>query len=837
MIHWPKRRGQQEPKQVWQVLHRLKQTMPDSWLPQVACLTTPFAATTALQRSGLSPAMNEFITAYEPQAAKQGIFVHQQQVLQASLQHPQHILLTSSTGSGKSLCFWAWIVHKLAQDPQATALVCFPTQALLWGQSMRLQEISQHCVISRQGLAYSGQFVIAGQIVPWTVWKGSGNSDQAMALHENSYNFKQARLRIATIDKVHYSLLRGDVHFAARLSCMVLDEAHQYQGVFGAQTAYLLKRLSAFKIALGKLPPQVFLASATLPQAREFAAKLLSVNPDEIIQQTDAIQTRVELVDWAEAEDLLAHPPQSALLRAALFYDKQPARSALTHLLGDSRFGRCNVVYFSPSKHASRLLKQSLLGRGSKPHVVIYDADLPLPERRALEQEFRSIPQAPIVLLATTALELGVDIEGLDVCFIPDIPASCAGFLQCIGRVGRRQGQPGLIVVNLSTSLRDEQYRRNLADLFRLPEEQKFFLPLQLEWVNLKSLAALAAEFQQARTKIPRLSVAACQQAIRFVYGECPSTNDVRRRLTGVCGMIDFTQNYWQYAGFRGGKGQDKVPLIDQVTDQTIALLDRTAVLRDAHMGANYLDHNNRNWKVSAYGNKVEAALRFQNNCGINADQIQRIYVEPAATGIITRGICRNEAKLISALDTRCQVPRNLVYGQWRVRQQVAAYRQVRTAKRQVTIEKIPPNEVLIKEIVTLGWVWRLPVVLTNQAELCLREMTGFFQLLFTELVVQTAGVASQDLLVDFSARRSELQVMDAEQGGNGIAAYLLQAGTAQALRNCHQVLIDYQKFRNSKSNLVAQTVAQINNLDQAIAIMQELCRHWAFNLQRATVN
>jgi len=152
--------------------------------------------------------------------------------------------LTSSTGSGKSLCFWAWIVHKLVHDPQATALVCFPTQALLWGQSVRLQEISRSCVISSQGLAYSGQLVITGQPVDWTVWKGSG-SDQGMTLHEQGTAFQQARLRIATIDKVHYSLLRGAPRFAARLCCLVLDEAHQYQGLFGAQVAYLLKRLAA----------------------------------------------------------------------------------------------------------------------------------------------------------------------------------------------------------------------------------------------------------------------------------------------------------------------------------------------------------------------------------------------------------------------------------------------------------------------------------------------------------------------------------------------------------------------------------------------------------------
>jgi superfamily II DNA/RNA helicase len=828
MFEWKKRLGQQDPQPVCLVLHRLKQTMPDRWLPQIVCLTTPFAATMALHQCGLPQAMIEFITAYEPRAAQQGIFVHQQQVLQTSLQHSKHILLTSSTGSGKSLCFWAWIAHKLVQNPQATALVCFPTQALLWGQSVRLQEISRDCVISSHGLAYSGQFAVAGQTIAWTVWKGSGSSDQAMAAHEQSRAFKQARLRIATIDKVHYSLLRCDAEFVARLSCIVLDEAHQYQGLFGAQAAYLLKRLSVFKTALGKPSPQVFLASATLPQAKEFAAKLLSVSPGEIVHHRDAIQTLVELVDWAEAEEKLTHPPQSGLLRVALFYDKQPTRPPVASLLGAGSLGRCRVVYFSPSKRSSRLLKQNLISRGRGPHVIIYDADLPLAERRALEKKFRLLPNSPITLLATNALELGVDIGGLDVCFIPEVPTSPADLLQRMGRVGRRQGRPGLIVVNLSTSLRDEQYRRNLAGLFRLPKDQEVFLPVQLEWVKLKSIAALDQEFRQAQTKFPSLSTVACRQAVEFAYGECPAASEIKRRLTDICGTIDFTRAYWQYAGFRGGgNGQDKVPLIDQATKQILALLDRTAVLRDAPMGANYLDHNNNNWKVVSYGSKLDGVLDQQRKCGIDVNQIQRIYVKAAAAGVVTRGICRNVAKLTSTIVICCRIPKNLVYGQWRVRQTVATYRKVQTVERQVTIEKIPSSEILFKDVVTLGWVWQLPLELTNEAELCLREMSDFFQWVFAGLVMQTAGVAPQDLFVDFSARRRELQIMDAEQGGNGVAAYLLRGGTEQALRQCCQVLIDYREGCYTKSDLVVQAVAPIHNLNQAIAIMQILCRQW----------
>lgn len=825
MFKWGKFFKRQQTTHLWRVLHSLRQYSPEFWLKQAVCLTMPFAQTTPLQSSGLPKAMQQFIAAYEPKTVKNGIFIHQQQVLCAALQQEKHILLTSSTGSGKSLCFWAWIVHKLVTDPKATALVCFPTQALLWGQTVRLQELSSDCVVSESGLAYSGRLIIDGAAIDWSVWKGSGKVDSAMALHEKSRAFQQARLRIATIDKVHYSLLRRDIRFAARLQGVVLDEAHQYQGLFGAQVAYLLKRIGVFKNVLGQKMPQMFLASATLPEAKNFAAMLLSVSPDEIVHQTDAIHQKVELINWDEAEERLAHPPQAALCRLVLFYDKQLGRPALDSLLMKNFFCCHKAVYFSPSKYSSRLLKQRLAQAGG--HAVIYDADLPLPERRKLEKAFRLSENVPVTIIATNALELGVDIEGLDICLIPSLPDQQAAFLQQIGRVGRRQDKPGLVIVSLSTSLYDEQKRQDVTELFTVSSGQKFFLPIHLEWVKLKSMAALYRELRQAQKEFSAITTIACQQALQIYYGENPSSSEIKQRLTSLCGFLDFTQPFWPYWGFRGSVDQDKVPLVCVLTHEVIALLDRIALMRNAHLGANYLDHQNNYWRVIAYCNEVGTTLAIQSDRGIQVDQIKRIDVVPAKREVLTRGICHSQIQLIKSLCPPYLVPSALVYGQWLLRQSVVAYRKVRLPHQQVTIERLPRREILWQDRITMGWTWKIPFLLTLQEDLCLREMTSLFQTALTEFLASAAGVSAHDLTVGFSARNKTFEVMDLEQGGNGVAAYLLDKGMVLALQKCLKLLNEFRGPVALKSNF-AGAIHEITDIDQACQIVRKIIESWS---------
>ena len=94
------------------------------------------------------------------------------------------------------------------------------------------------------------------QTIGWTIWHGKGSGfthDPVMASHGRSEAFSSARIRIATLDVAHWSLFRSyqNKQFASRLRCLVLDEAHSYDGVFGANVHYFLNRLYLASEILG----------------------------------------------------------------------------------------------------------------------------------------------------------------------------------------------------------------------------------------------------------------------------------------------------------------------------------------------------------------------------------------------------------------------------------------------------------------------------------------------------------------------------------------------------------------------------------------------------------
>jgi ATP-dependent helicase YprA (DUF1998 family) len=128
--------------------------------PKAISIFTPFPTREPLSSIGLSPAVLEFVRRYEPLAATEGLYSHQATLLKAYRSGKgSNFILTSATGSGKSLCFWSWVIDHVIKQPSATAVLCFPTQALMWGQADRLARISDKGSLTPAGasLAFGGE--------------------------------------------------------------------------------------------------------------------------------------------------------------------------------------------------------------------------------------------------------------------------------------------------------------------------------------------------------------------------------------------------------------------------------------------------------------------------------------------------------------------------------------------------------------------------------------------------------------------------------------------------------------------------------------------------------
>lgn len=390
--------------------------------------------------SRLSGPAQEFLRRYQPQAfePRGGLYTHQQLVLQHMADPqprapneppPHHMLLTCGTGTGKSLCFWSWLVHHLTADgsQQSTAIVAFPTQALLWDQAQRITEIDgselNTFVLARgKELAYGGVLHIGGQEIPWSVWHGTGQGstrDSKMVEHvQQSDSFCNARILISTVDNIHWNLAKARGKGKARvglrilknLRCIVLDEVHKLDGNLGANVHYLLRRLALARQRLQQLDglapalvtrPRVFMASATVGDAQNFAARLLGVTAPEDILHVSAdaaggLAPEFTFVPGGKEEAITmmqrhySRRGADGQLRLIVVVDGSGSNpSDVCRIMSSSCLGpRARALLFSPSKLKSKQTASQLrinYTPATYRSVCVYDADLPPYERRVQE--------------------------------------------------------------------------------------------------------------------------------------------------------------------------------------------------------------------------------------------------------------------------------------------------------------------------------------------------------------------------------------------------------------------------------------------------------------------
>ena len=161
------------------VIEKIEKKYEKGLHDKAVSIFTPFPDKKSLSNLRLSTEAIEFIKKYEPKADEGGLFYHQYKLLDSYSKGIDNFILTSTTGSGKSLCFWTWIIDKLTKNPNATALICFPTQALMWGQADRLSRISTEKKFYNQNNenAFSGNIDLNNQKIGWTIWKGVGSNE------------------------------------------------------------------------------------------------------------------------------------------------------------------------------------------------------------------------------------------------------------------------------------------------------------------------------------------------------------------------------------------------------------------------------------------------------------------------------------------------------------------------------------------------------------------------------------------------------------------------------------------------------------------------------------
>jgi DEAD/DEAH box helicase domain-containing protein len=355
------------------------------------------------------------------------LYTHQQLAIEAA-RAGRHVVLATPTASGKSLCFHLPVLDAIARDPEAKALYLYPTKAL-----SRDQEAGLRTLISDAGLGIGA-----------TVFDGDTPPDARRAARQS------ASIVMTNPDMLHAGILPQHASWArtlARLRYVVLDELHTYRGVFGSHVAHVLERLRRIARFHGANPTFIC-ATATIGNPVEHAARLCGLEPSQI-----------ELVARSAAprgmRQLFVYNPP--VVQAELGIRQSYSKSAV-RLTADLLRARVRTIVFGASRNTVETMLKYLRDEfedapSIRDGIVAYRGGYLPDTRRRVERGLRDGEVLGVV--ATNALELGLDIGDLDAVVCAGYPGTLAEMWQRFGRAGRR-GEASIAVLVTSSAPIDQ---------------------------------------------------------------------------------------------------------------------------------------------------------------------------------------------------------------------------------------------------------------------------------------------------------------------------------------------------------------------------------------------
>jgi DEAD/DEAH box helicase domain-containing protein len=466
----------------------------------------------------------------------------------------RHVVLATGTASGKSLGYQLPVLTTLLTDRRASALYLCPTKALCADQ---LRAVSSLELDDVRAASFDGD----------------------TSLDERDWVRAHARWVFSNPDMLHRTLLPRHTRWASffrRLRYVVLDECHSYRGVFGSHVALLLRRLRRVCALYGSSPTFV-LASATVASPASSAGRLTGL---EVVPITEDGSPR------GPRTVALWEPPLLEELRGENGAPvRRSAGAEAGRLLADLVVEGARTLAFVRSRRGAELtaLRASSLlavvSRDLASRVSAYRAGFLPEERRALEAGLTS--GAMLGVASTNALELGVDITGLDAVLIAGFPGTRASFWQQAGRAGRA-GRAALVVLIARDDPLDTYLVHHPSALLGRPVEGCVLDPAN-PYVLGPHLTCAAAESPLLDAEVTTLfgttapSVLAAQVSERVL----------RRRATGW---------FWPHPSDRpaasvdirgGGGGQ--VVVVEADTGRMLGTSDVSMAPATLHPGAVYL--------------------------------------------------------------------------------------------------------------------------------------------------------------------------------------------------------------------------------------------------------
>jgi DEAD/DEAH box helicase domain-containing protein len=401
---------------------RLRRRFPDRITGELVIPARP------ARHSGFPEELDPRLRAVLVQRRFAGLYSHQREAWDL-IRAGRHTVVVTPTASGKTLCYNLPVLQAALAE-RAKALYLFPTKALSQDQVAEILEFNRAGGLGVRAYTFDGDT--------------PGDARKAVRTRGD--------IVVSNPDMLHQGILPNHTKWAQffdSLKYVVIDEMHTYRGVFGSHVANVIRRLRRVCRFHGA-DPVFILCSATIANPGELGRRLLG---DEVavVSDSGAPQGPRHLLLWNPPEI----NPDLGLRASARSQTTRLARTAVERGLKTIVFANTRLMVEVLTKY----LKDAFDSDPRRPaRVAAYRGGYLPTERRATEANLRA--GAVDCVIATNALELGVDIGALDVCILNGYPGTVAGTWQRFGRAGRRE-RPSLGILVASSEPLDQYVVRN----------------------------------------------------------------------------------------------------------------------------------------------------------------------------------------------------------------------------------------------------------------------------------------------------------------------------------------------------------------------------------------
>jgi DEAD/DEAH box helicase domain-containing protein len=662
------------------------------------------------------------------------LFTHQAQAVNGA-RAGRHVVVVTSTASGKTLCYNLPVLEAILEQPVARALYLFPTKALAQDQMRALRELGCRDLGTRQAgldMAQTPTQPTDGSLSPRETAQRGVRGNPALPVTIGTYDGdtpqarrsklrQQGQIILTNPDMLHVGILPNHALWASffrHLRYVVIDEAHTYRGVFGSQVACVLRRLRRVCALYGS-EPQFIAASATIANPGQHLAALTGLEPLVIDDDGSPAGPRSfalwnpPLLDKAGRGSVGDRPQQSGLRRSA--------NGEATHLFTALVRNDTRTIAFTRARKVAELIlryareelgkhqrsevrgSESRKAKSRRPatnqpapdssgyglratdyaaRIAAYRAGYTPEQRRQIERDLFSGKLLGVT--ATNALELGIDVGGLDAAVLVGYPGTVASLWQQAGRAGRGSEPSLAVLIGLDNPL-DQYFLRHPADLFGRPHEHALIDP--------DNVYVLARHLPCAAAEVPLTNLAGpgrFDDEALFGPGFVPAMVQLEEQ-----GLLDFHGDRWTYNGsdypaekvnLRSASG-GRFALLDEARNhRTLEEIEASSAPQRVHPGAVYL-HQGESYLVTRYDAEMGFAV-----------------LRPAEVDYYTVPREWSDVRIVRSLRHR-PIPGGYAYfGHVRATSQVIGYRRLRHYSEEVLGEEMLELPQTTFETAALWW-------------------------------------------------------------------------------------------------------------------------------------